>query len=319
MSHCSLLKAVYSEEYGCLLSCHCLALCVYAILLAPSLRPFTPNSLLVHHNFFFPQGCACDICNLPHLRSLYLGSPGNSSSTAPTAPFLRLLVLRGYLTKYEVVKVYHFPFLFFSGMWWWYLQQWLAVSSFFPSEGTDLSTVFWHSVPAVHLKTWLFILRSTAWASAWLPHRAFLACHTHLLFWAFPLCNCCTPNVSVIFPKCPPSWDSSSKCFLARLLMNVSLTLCGNGTAFHAYSGSGQILPELTTALSILFWMLVAPYSQTAVPILVMQCPYIIHVHLLIMGFLSFPWGLHCFWICLQSSAFTSSKLVFTAVSISSK
>jgi hypothetical protein len=62
---------------------------------APSLRLFTPNSLLVYHPFFFSEGCACDICDWSHVSPPWLGSDSDCSPPAPVAPSLRPLGLSG--------------------------------------------------------------------------------------------------------------------------------------------------------------------------------------------------------------------------------
>jgi hypothetical protein len=61
----------------------------------------------VYRHFFFSEGCACDICDEPRLPFPWLGSHGDYSPTAPAAPSLRPLILRGSLIRCEPVKLYH--------------------------------------------------------------------------------------------------------------------------------------------------------------------------------------------------------------------
>jgi hypothetical protein len=44
----------------------------------------------VYRHFLFSEGCACDVCDQPHLPSSWLGSQGDYSLTVPAAPSLRL-------------------------------------------------------------------------------------------------------------------------------------------------------------------------------------------------------------------------------------
>jgi hypothetical protein len=70
--------------------------------IAPSLRLFVPNSLTVYHRSFFPEGSAPDVF-------LWFGLLfcGDYIPTAPTAPFLRVLVPSGSPVGCEPVQVYH--------------------------------------------------------------------------------------------------------------------------------------------------------------------------------------------------------------------
>jgi hypothetical protein len=68
---------------------------------------FVPNSLQAYCHFFFPEGCACDICDRPHLPSPWIGSHGAYSPTAPDASSLRPLIPSGSLIRCKPVQVYH--------------------------------------------------------------------------------------------------------------------------------------------------------------------------------------------------------------------
>jgi hypothetical protein len=74
--------------------------------IASSLKLFVPNILQAYHHIF-SEGCACDISDRSHLPSLWLGSHGDHSPTAPAAPSLRPLILSCSLIRCEPVKVYH--------------------------------------------------------------------------------------------------------------------------------------------------------------------------------------------------------------------
>jgi hypothetical protein len=55
----------------------------------------------------FPEVCACDVCDLSLLPSLWLGSHGDYSLAAAAAPSLRLLILSGSLIRCEPAQLYH--------------------------------------------------------------------------------------------------------------------------------------------------------------------------------------------------------------------
>jgi hypothetical protein len=74
--------------------------------IAPALRLFVANSLQVYHHFF-SKSCACDVFDQSHLSSLWLGSHGDYSPTAPAAPSSRLPVSSGFLIRGQSVQVYH--------------------------------------------------------------------------------------------------------------------------------------------------------------------------------------------------------------------
>jgi hypothetical protein len=62
---------------------------------------------MAYHHFFFSKGCAWDVCQQPHLPSLWLGSHSDYSPTAPAAPPLGPLILSSSVTRCELVQVYH--------------------------------------------------------------------------------------------------------------------------------------------------------------------------------------------------------------------
>jgi hypothetical protein len=73
---------------------------------APSLRLIILDSLQTYRHFF-SKGCVCDVCDWPRLPFPWLGSHGDYSPTAPTAPSLRPLNLSGSLIRCKPVQVYH--------------------------------------------------------------------------------------------------------------------------------------------------------------------------------------------------------------------
>jgi hypothetical protein len=77
---------------------------------SPFLRLFLPNSLRAKLHFFFSEGCVSDACDWSRLLSLWLGSHGDYSPTAPAAPSLILFVLCGYLVRSEPVQMYQYRF-----------------------------------------------------------------------------------------------------------------------------------------------------------------------------------------------------------------
>jgi hypothetical protein len=103
--------------YTCLLRICCLAANVVSFFvskslpsngstryIAPSLRPFAPNSLHAYRHFFLSEGWACDICDWPHFSLPWLDSHGDYS---PTPPSLKSLVPSGSLIRCQSVQVYH--------------------------------------------------------------------------------------------------------------------------------------------------------------------------------------------------------------------
>jgi hypothetical protein len=69
--------------------------------IAPSLR------LQAYRHFFFPEGCACDVCDWPRIPSSWLGSHDDYSPTAPTAPSLRPLISSSSLIRCKLFQAYH--------------------------------------------------------------------------------------------------------------------------------------------------------------------------------------------------------------------
>jgi hypothetical protein len=82
---CCLATGVFAQPFpsnGC--PCWLHSSCFEQIChFAPSLRQFVPNSLQAHRQYFFSEGCVCDVCDRPRLPSPWLGSHGNYSPAAP--------------------------------------------------------------------------------------------------------------------------------------------------------------------------------------------------------------------------------------------
>jgi hypothetical protein len=142
---------------------------------APSLRLFVPNSLRAYHHYFFSEGCACDDCYRSRLPSPLLGSHDDCSPTVPTAPSFRPLVPSGSLIGCESVQVYyHHPTFPIGGGKSSESGQCSYISGFysmcrlvFRFGGTDPSTMFSHSLFAIHWKTGLLVSQLPVWRPCW--------------------------------------------------------------------------------------------------------------------------------------------------------
>jgi hypothetical protein len=71
--------------------------------ISPSLRLLVPNSLQAYRNFFFSEGCACDVSARSHLSPPWLWSHGDYSPTAPAAFSLKSIYDWGFTTNQFVL------------------------------------------------------------------------------------------------------------------------------------------------------------------------------------------------------------------------
>jgi hypothetical protein len=176
--------------------------------MARSLRLSVSISLQAYRHFFFSEGYACDICVRPRPPSMWLGSHGDYS---PSAPSLRPVIPSSSLIRCDPVQVYHHqpwsrvPFQLMQAEGPsevdvpTSLALKLLVVSSFVSEGADPCIMSYHSFFESSWKTQPCVSQPPA---SWFvegPHKMSPCFPGMTAVSGFrSLCHCCTPRSSVI-------------------------------------------------------------------------------------------------------------------------
>jgi hypothetical protein len=95
----------------------------------------------------------------------------------------------------------------------------------------------------------------------------------------------------VLGPIFPSSLFNHQSC------MTVSLIPCHSCTAGHPSAVGGQLLPGPTITLGPFLQLSVAPYGQTQVSVLLLQCSDSFHCGPFFRDFLLLHYRLYLFWI----------------------